>query len=306
MNRKGRAEHQEVPEDVKNSWEMQSKQKTSQEGYSAEVGLEAQGMPGALSISPASSGRRNESPEDGKKLMERILTRENMVKAYQRVKTNQGSHGPDGMQVEELQPYLWETWPTIRQQLLAGDYHPQPVRRVEIPKPDGGKRELGIPNVIDRLIQQAVAQELTKQFDPEFSENSYGFRPGRSAHQAVLAAREHIQDGYRIVVDIDLEKFFDRVNHDKLMALIARKVEDRRVLRLIRRYLESGVLQNGVKVKSEAGTPQGGPLSPLLANILLDELDKELEKRGHRFCRYADDCAPRKRRGTVRQFKCCA
>lgn len=286
----GRAEHQEVPENVKNSREMQRKQTTSYEGYSAEVGLEARDTTRALSTSPASSGRRNESREDGQRLMEGILTRENMTKAYKRVKANKGSHGPDGMQVDELQPYLWETWPTIRQQLLEGDYHPQPVRRVEIPKPDGGKRELGIPNVIDRLIQQAVAQELTKRFDPEFSESSYGFRPGRSAHQAVLASRKHIQEGFRIVVDIDLEKFFDRVNHDKLMAFVARKVEDKRVLRLIRSYLEAGILQNGVKVKSEEGTPQGGPLSPLLANILLDELDKELERRGHRFCRYADDC----------------
>jgi RNA-directed DNA polymerase len=285
----GRAEHQEVPENVKNSREIQRKQTTSYEGYSAEVGLEVQDRSRVLSTSPASNGRRNESREDEQRLMERILTRENMTKAYKRVKANKGSHGPDGMQVDELQPYLWETWPTIRQQLLEGNYHPQPVRRVEIPKPDGGKRELGIPNVIDRLIQQAVAQELTKLFDPEFSEASFGFRPRRSAHQAVLAARKHIQDGFRIVVDID-EKFFDRVNHDKLMALVARKVEDKRVLRLIRRYLEAGVLQNGVKVKSEEGTPQGGPVSPLLANILLDELDQELERRGHRFCRYADDC----------------
>jgi len=269
---------------------MQPKQTTSNEGSLSEIGLEVRDTARALSVSPASSGTRNGLAEDGQQLMEKILARDNMTKAYKRVKANRGSHGPDGMKVDELQPFLWEAWPTIRQELLEGEYHPQPVRRVEIPKPDGGKRELGIPNVIDRLIQQAVAQELTKLFDPEFSESSYGFRPGRSAPQAVLEARKHIQEGYRIVVDIDLEKFFDRVNHDKLMALVAHKVKDRRVLRLIRRYLEAGVLQYGVKVRTDEGTPQGGPLSPLLANILLDELDKELERRGHRFCRYADDC----------------
>lgn len=275
---------------MKNSREIRRKQPTSKEDYSPEVGMETRDKTREQRISPASSGRRDEEKEDGDKLMERILARENMTKAYKRVKANKGSHGLDGMQVDELQPYLWETWPTIRQELHEGNYQPQPVRRVEIPKPDGGKRELGIPNVIDRLIQQAVAQELNKIFDVEFSESSYGFRPGRSAHQAVIAARKHIQEGYRIVVDIDLEKFFDRVNHDKLMALVARKVTDKRVLRLIRRYLESGVLHNGIRIKNEEGTPQGGPLSPLLANILLDELDKELERRGLRFCRYADDC----------------
>ncbi len=223
-------------------------------------------------------------------LLEWILSRDNLNLAYKRVKANKGSHGVDGMKVDELLSYLKRHGETIRQRILAGDYTPQPVRRVEIPKPDGGVRQLGIPTVTDRLIQQAIAQELNKIFDPDFSENSYGFRPNRSAHQAIIAARGYIEQGYRWTVDIDLEKFFDRVNHDKLMSLIARKVKDKRVLKLIRKYLESGIMLNGVKVKSEEGTPQGGPLSPLLANIMLDELDKELEKRGHKSCRYADDC----------------
>jgi group II intron reverse transcriptase/maturase len=194
------------------------------------------------------------------------------------------------MTIEELLPYLKQHGAALRQSILEGVYTPQAVRRVEIPKPDGGTRQLGIPTVVDRLIQQAIAQTLNSVFDKGFSANSYGFRPGRSAHMAIKAARSHIEDGNRWVVDLDLEKFFDRVNHDRLMSLVARKVKDKRVLRLIRKYLESGVLANGVKVKNEEGTPQGGPLSPLLANIMLDELDKELESRGHKFCRYADDC----------------
>ena len=223
-------------------------------------------------------------------LLERILSRDNLNLAYQRVKANKGSHGVDGMKVDELLPFLKQNGETLRRGILEGDYVPQPVRRVEIPKPDGGIRLLGIPTVVDRWIQQAIAQELNKIFDPGFSVNSYGFRSHKSAHQAIIAARGYIEQGYRWTVDIDLEKFFDRVNHDKLMARVARKVKDKRVLTLIRKYLEAGIMLNGVKVKSEEGTPQGGPLSPLLANIMLDDLDKELAKRRHKFCRYADDC----------------
>ena len=223
-------------------------------------------------------------------MLEAIVSRENLNLAYKRVKGNGGSPGVDGMTTEELLSYLKAHGAVLRQSLLNGDYVPRAVRRVEIPKPGGGTRQLGIPTVTDRLIQQAIAQVLNNIFDKDFSANSYGFRPGRSAHMAIQAARRHIEDGNRWVVDLDLEKFFDRVNHDKLMSLVARKVGDKRVLRLVRKYLEAGVMLNGVKVKNAEGTPQGGPLSPLLANILLDELDKELERRGHRFCRYADDC----------------
>jgi len=277
---------------LKDSREIQRKQTTScgHEGFLGEVGVERQGSTEAPSISPASESRRDDMQEVGDDLLERILSRDNLNLAYKRVKANKGSHGVDGMKVDELLSFLKQHGKTLRQSILAGGYVPQPVRRVEIPKPDGGVRLLGIPSVIDRLIQQAMAQELNKIFDPDFSGSSYGFRPNRSAHQAVIAARGYIEQGYRWVVDIDLEKFFDRVNHDKLMAVVARKVRDKRVLKLIRKYLESGIMLNGVKVKSEEGTPQGGPLSPLLANVMLDGLDKELEKRGHKFCRYADDC----------------
>jgi RNA-directed DNA polymerase len=244
----------------------------------------------ALSKSPASERRRNGKQGDEGRLLERILDKNNLNLAYEKVKGNKGSHGVDGMTVDELLPHLKQHGEELRQSILKGDYEPQPVRRVEIPKPDGGVRLLGIPTVVDRVIQQAIAQELTQIFDPGFSENSYGFRPGKSAHQAVIAARRHIEQGYSWTVDIDLEKFFDKVNHKKLRSLVGRKVKDERVLRLISRYLESGIMMNGVKVKSEEGTPQGGPLSPLLANIMLDDLDKELEKRGHKACRYADDC----------------
>ena len=224
-------------------------------------------------------------------LMEAVVEKENMRGAYRRVVANAGSAGIDRMTVAELKDYLVGEWPGIREKLLRGSYTPQAVLRVEIPKPGGkGKRKLGIPTVVDRLIQQALLQVLTPIFDPGFSASSYGFRPGRSAHQAVLKAREYIEAGNTWVVDIDLEKFFDRVNHDMLMARVARKVKDKRVLRLIRRFLQAGVMEDGLVAASREGTPQGGPLSPLLSNIMLDDLDKELERRGHSFCRYADDC----------------
>ena len=221
---------------------------------------------------------------------ERVVARENLFQALKRVKANGGAPGMDGMTVSELPAYLKEHWLEIRASLEAGSYRPQPVRRQAIAKPGGGERLLGIPTVIDRLIQQAVAQVITPLFEERFSPHSYGFRPGRRAHDAVRAAQGYIRAGYTWVVDVDLEKFFDRVQHDKLMARVARVVKDRRVLALIRKYLESGVMVNGVVMETEEGTPQGGPLSPLLANIMLDDLDKELERRGHRFVRYADDC----------------
>ena len=210
--------------------------------------------------------------------------------AHSRVVANKGAPGVDEMPVTALKGYLQQEWPRIKEELLAGKYRPQPVLKVEIPKPGGGTRMLGIPTVLDRLIQQAVHQVLSQLFDPKFSESSYGFRPGKSAHQAVLAARRHVISGKRWVVDMDLEKFFDRVNHDILMSLVRRKVKDWRVLKLVDSYLKAGMFDGGVMSPRQEGTPQGGPLSPLLSNILLDELDKELEKRGHAFCRYADDC----------------
>jgi RNA-directed DNA polymerase len=222
--------------------------------------------------------------------MESVVERENLRKALARVKRNKGAAGIDGMSVEDLSAHLNEHWPAIRAQLLAGTYKPQPVRRVEIPKASGGMRPLGIPTVLDRFIQQAVLQVLQADWDRTFSEASFGFRPGRSAHQAVARAQEYIASGHGIVVDIDLEKFFDRVNHDILMGFVAKRVADKRVLRLIRGLLSAGVLEGGLVSPTEEGTPQGGPLSPLLSNLMLDVLDKELEKRGHHFVRYADDC----------------
>jgi RNA-directed DNA polymerase len=222
--------------------------------------------------------------------MEEALCRENVLAAYKRVVRNGGAPGVDGMTVEELMPYCREHWARIREELVSGRYQPQPVRRVEIPKPDGkGRRMLGIPTVLDRLIQQCLLQVLQPIFDPTFSDDSYGFRPGRSAQQAVLRAREHIAAGHRWVVDLDLEKFFDRVNHDILMSRVARRVKDKRILLLIRRFLQTGMMEGGLVSPRREGTPQGGPLSPVLSNVLLDELDRELERRGHRFVRYADD-----------------
>src|SRR5439155_8804614 len=237
------------------------------------------------------TARRENSGPETEQLMEAMVERANMKLALARVEQNRGSAGVDKMTVEQLRAYLREHWLRIKEELLADDYRPQPVLKVEIPKPGGkGMRTLGIPTVIDRLLQQALHQVLSPLFEPDFSESSYGFRPNRSAQQAVVKAREYVREGRRWVVDIDLEKFFDWVNHDILMSRLARRIKDKRVLRLIRRYLQAGMMSEGVTTARREGTPQGGPLSPLLANLLLDDLDKELERRGHCFCRYADDC----------------
>jgi RNA-directed DNA polymerase len=234
--------------------------------------------------------RRTESLAETERLMEEVCEWENCKQALQRVKANKGSPGVDGMTVEQLPDYLKQHGPKIREQLLTGTYEPKPVRRVEIPKPDGGGvRKLGIPSVLDRFVQQAVLQVLQKRWDPTFSDHSHGFRPGRSARQAVREAQQYIAEGYRWVVDLDLEKFFDRVNHDRLIAAIAKRVADPRMLQLIGSFLKAGGMENGLVTAVDEGTPQGGPLSPLLSNLVLDELDRELERRGHRFVRYADD-----------------
>lgn len=239
---------------------------------------------------PSTAKPTTQSPANTEQLMEAVCNKENLWKALKQVQANKGSAGTDGMTVGQLPGYLAKHWPMLRDQLLAGTYQPQPVKRVEIPKPDGGVRKLGIPTVVDRFIQQALMQVLQGQWDKTFSKHSYGFRPGRSAHQAVAAAQQHIADGCRWVVDIDLEKFFDRVNHDRLMASVAKRVADKRLLKLIRAFLNAGVMEHGLVNPTDEGTPQGGPLSPLLSNLVLDELDRELDKRGHRFVRYADDC----------------
>jgi RNA-directed DNA polymerase len=231
-----------------------------------------------------------ESPAFPEQLMEEVCNRENLQRAWKRVQRNKGSPGVDGMTIDAAKAFLCEHWPAIRLRLLDGNYQPRPVKRVEIPKPDGGVRKLGVPCVVDRLIQQAMLQVLQEQWDSTFSEHSYGFRPGRSAHQAVAQAQRYIAEGYNVVVDLDLERFFDRVNHDILMSRVAARVIDKRVLKLIRAFLNAGVLEDGLVRPVDEGTPQGGPLSPFLSNIVLDDLDKELARRGHRFCRYADDC----------------
>lgn len=252
------------------------------DGKSREYGLVA---------SSITADRGHSGTEAGEQLMELVVARENMMAAHRRVLANKGAAGVDDMPVTDLLPYLREHWAAIKEDLLAGRYQPSPVRKVEIAKPGGkGVRLLGIPTVLDRLIQQALQQVLTPIFDPDFCTSSYGFRPARSAHQAVTAAQGHVALGRRWVVDMDVEKFFDRVNHDVLMARVARKVRDKRVLGLIGRYLRAGLMAGGTVTQRTQGTPQGGPLSPLLSNILLDDLDKELERRGHAFCRYADDC----------------
>jgi RNA-directed DNA polymerase len=265
-------------------------QKSQQElafASSGKVKPEAQLEEGTETLA---AGSRPESQAGNERRMEVILERENLKQALRRVEENKGAAGVDGMRVKELRGYLKQHWSELREQLISGSYQPAAVRRVEIPKAGGGTRKLGIPTVVDRFIQQAILQILQPDWDPTFSAHSYGFRPGRTAHQAIAKAQGYINAGYDTVVDIDLEKFFDRVNHDVLMSRVARRVADKRVLKLIRAYLNSGVLENGLVSSTEEGTPQGGPLSPLLSNLLLDEWDRELEQRGHRFVRYADDC----------------
>ena len=274
---------------MERSHDTQRQQNTPQGASRQEEAVKPQGTGGGPSASSAQTECASPGTGPGT-LLEQVLDRKNLLAALKRIESNGGAPGVDGMQTKDLRLFLQNQWGSIRAALVAGTYEPQPVRRVEIPKPGGGTRLLGIPTAVDRLIQQALAQALTPIFDPEFSPNSYGFRPGKRAHDAVLAARGYIEAGYAWVVDVDLAQFFDRVNHDILMARVARKVQDKRVLRLIRRYLESGVMVGGVVQRTEEGTPQGGPLSPLLANILLDDLDRDLQERGHKFARYADDC----------------
>ena len=269
------------------------------EGYLQEGRVELGDNTGAQNISSMSEKEGNNGNEYASGLLEKILDRNNMNLAYKRVKANKGSHGVDGMTVDELLQYLKQNGKSIKQEILEGTYCPKPVRRVEIPKPDGGIRLLGIPTVLDRVIQQAIAQVLSPIYEKQFSENSYGFRPNRSAKQAVLKCKEYIEDGHTWAVDIDLAKYFDTVNHDKLMRLLSETIDDNRVISLIRKYLQSGVMINGVVMDTEEGCPQGGNLSPLLSNIMLNELDKELEKRGLKSCRYADDCAPRRYRNAA-------
>jgi RNA-directed DNA polymerase len=256
----------------------------------ASTGKGGRNLPGPAAGAEARTAAGGQTKPEALRLMETAVERSNMQRAYERVVKNQGAPGVDGLTVTEFKPWLQAHWPKIRQALLAGEYMPAAVRKVDIPKPQGGVRTLGIPTVLDRLIQQALQQVMQPLFEPEFCESSYGFRPGRNALQAVEAARSYVAEGKRWVVDIDLEKFFDRVNHDVLLSRVARKVKDKRVLKLIRRYLEAGLMVGGVASGRTEGTPQGGPLSPLLSNILLTDLDRELEKRGHSFCRYADDC----------------
>lgn len=258
--------------------------------YQQEAGMESRVNAGEQSYTKAGTEEKDKSELNTKCLLETILERDNLNAAYKRVKQNSGSPGVDKMKVEALLPFLRQHGESLKQSILGGTYKPHSVKRVEIDKPDGGVRMLGIPTVIDRMIQQAISQLLTPIFEKEFSTHSYGFRPDRNAHQAIKQAQEYINEGYKTVVDIDLEKFFDRVNHDKLMYLLSERIEDKRLLKLIRAYLESGVMIGGLFSPTDEGTPQGGPLSPLLSNVMLHELDKELEKRSHRFCRYADDC----------------
>lgn len=283
-----------------------TRRRAEREGQSRDARLgkavhQMPGRPGGLARrkgeAGASDGHDEAEPARGARtdcgagdLLGQALARQNMAAAWRRVKANKGGAGVDGRTVQDTAVYLHTAWPQIRAKLLDGSYRPAPVRRFGLPKPGGGLRELGIPTVVDRLIQQALLQVLQPIIDPGFSEHSYGFRPGRSAHAAVLKAQQHVQAGYRVVVDVDLERFFDRVNHDIVMDRLAKRIADKQVLGLIRRYLQAGIVTHGQLRQRQEGTPQGGPLSPLLANVLLDEVDRELERRGHRFVRYADDC----------------
>lgn len=255
-------------------------------------GTEGDGRMSSMAVHGADmrTATTGQTKAEGLRQMEAVVERHNLWRAYERVVQNKGAAGVDGLTVTEFKAWLQQHWPSVKAALLSGNYLPAAIRKVEIPKPQGGVRTLGIPTVLDRLIQQALLQVLQAEFEPEFSEHSYGFRPGRNAWQAVQSAQSYIHEGRRWVVDMDLEKFFDRVNHDILMSRIARKVKDKRMLKLIRRYLEAGMMSEGIVSMRTEGTPQGGPLSPLLSNILLTDLDRELERRGHRFCRYADDC----------------
>src|SRR6201996_3724594 len=268
--------------------DMQQNIQTELDFSSTPAGEAREAGGGETELLPATN--EPESPARTNRLMEEVCERENLKEALRRGEANKGSAGVDGITAGGITDYLKQGWPAIRKQLLNGTYEPRPVRRVEIPKPDGGVRKLGIPTVLDRLIQQAVMQVLQRQWDPTFSDHSYGFRPGRSAHQAVAQAQRYIAEGHSWCVDLDLEKLFDRVNHDKLMGQIAKRVGDKRLLKLIRAFLNAGGMENGLVSPSVEGTPQGGPLSPLLSNLVLDELDRELERRGLRFVRYADDC----------------
>jgi RNA-directed DNA polymerase len=269
---------------------MKTEARRSEGAQAEDSGRYPEGAGLRVEVESADVERTKAELEWASGLMEAVCERGNLWLAYERVIRNKGAAGVDGIGAPEFKAHLQQHWPTIKARLLAGTYIPQAVRRVDIPKPQGGVRTLGIPTLTDRLIQQALHQVLSPIFEVEFSESSYGFRPGRSAHQAVQAAQRYVAEGRRVVVDMDLEKFFDRVNHDILMAKLAKKIGDRRVLKLIRRYLEAGMMAGGVVSPRTQGTPQGGPLSPLLSNILLTELDRELERRGHAFCRYADDC----------------
>jgi RNA-directed DNA polymerase len=268
---------------------MVGQSKSVKSGPGVEVALKASGKRAGPRPSPGQMGREM-TQHEAEGMWERIFSRDNLMTALKRVQKNGGAPGVDGMTVDELPDHLRAHWPSIREKLEAGRYEPSPVKRVEIPKPGKGTRQLGIPTVQDRFIQQAMHQVLSPQFESTFSEHSYGFRPGRSAHDAVKAARGHVEAGNEWVVDIDMERFFDTVNHDRLMARMKAVVKDKRILRLVNEYLKAGVMVNGVVVEMREGTPQGGPLSPLLSNIVLTELDRKLEERGHRFVRYADDC----------------
>jgi RNA-directed DNA polymerase len=275
---------------LKNTKKCDESRQLHIEGYLRKDRVELEEYVGTPSISLTLDKKQNAEIKYANGLLEKIIDRNNLNQAFKRVKANKGSHGIDGMKVDELLQYLKENGDSLRQSILEGNYKPNPVRRVEIPKQDGKKRPLGIPTAVDRVIQQAIAQVLSPIFEETFSDNSYGFRPNRSAHQAILKCKEYMDNGYKWAVDIDLEKYFDTVNHDKLIGLVYKEVKDIRVISLIRKYLQAGVMINGVVNSTEKGVPQGGNLSPLLSNIMLNELDTELEKRGLNFCRYADDC----------------